>query len=538
MKPILSRSILMFLLSASAGSTSDLPVSVPNDPALEVRMMDLVLNGDKLADSKIAKENPKEFAHAKDLAEQVRTKLLEDTKDDTSFVDRLNQVRNRYALNMTGEQMLAVSTDGDREYRLKMLQAATHHKVSDEELAEMDEELFWAAIDEGEKERGREIAIDEESGALIEIDPEKREATVNIYDSGKKSGTMLDFVVPTLWAPEQSESQRPKAEDFQSDDLFLPLLTEDDESSSQAAETTGNDAQQEEASRPLSVPEPVEDDDFEPILLTEEDFEPLFASLNGFWNVDGELWHIKTSGPLDGDIKDSKERLQKRLDNINQDLKALADNPKKVYVWENRSTGDITYQKRFKRLDTDLWDYKSEQVDPEQAEKIEALEAEKKALSAKLGETPDDLSQDPSGFQTLAATGKAVQVRVVKAKQCPYEMDNAYFDGRNFSTEYIHKNICSMNPSLNRNIAQKLITENRPRNTQTIFRVTMDPRTEQLRLRGREWSRTVHHDTGGTKINSITGLENLRAKNGDKPLGDDDSYLKERAFGAADNEVL
>lgn len=501
--------VISCLTPMAAFATS--PAKIPNP--LEYKMIELMVKKDSLEKASETDRKLKEIARAKEIAKSA-LELTEnaETKSTNTYRDRVAAVTRNNQLALSGAQVTDLLIEGDKAKRLERIQKATKTKLGQEELERIDDDLFWATVGRGEDATGEDFDFDDGTGVSVRLDPETREGTVNVYDTGEESGLPLDVVLPTRW--KKVEESDPDSED---------LLTPKDSSYNVIDEVNA------------PPPEPEVDDSVPPSVMTKDDFQLTFDTIAGMWKVNSEIWHISVSDPLAGDVLNSKEDFEKRLASIEEELDEIGTG-RQVHVWENSNTGEKVTQKRFKRLKGEEWEYTGEEPDPESQAKIDELKGEKNLLLGRLGRTPEDQKLDPSGFNAVKATGRPVTIKVIKGEQCPFNYTSAYFDGRTLAAEYHHDKRCTLNVSFTETIKTKLLSGSYPRNIQAIMRVSNDPRRNLLVLKGKEWIRNVHHDRKGTKVNRVSGLFEKKSLTGEKPR--DDSYLTNREMGASDDTSL
>lgn len=335
------------------------------------------------------------------------------------------------------------------------------------------------------------------TGIQVTLDEITGLGTVNAYDSGDTSGLPLDIAVPTIISDDNEDLFNPPDEDLS-----------DNEDLVGSHESAGDNLPLE----PIKISKKVEPDPyFEPTIMTEQDFSASTGSLIGFWKVDDEIWHIGAGEREAVEILTSSRDMKTRIDEIEGEIRRLTKKGT-IHVWE-RASGPIekVRQQRFKRLDIDVWNYLGEEMDPEIQGAIDGLVEQRNALTAMLGKTPEDRKLDPSGFGAMQYQG-AQPIRILSVDgDCDYEMQSAFFDGRTLGAQARLDEICALNDALPHAIKQQLLAGAYPRTTLSMLRVTMDPRSRQLQLKGRYWSRDVRHDSAGTKINSVSELYDKRA---------------------------
>ena len=359
-------------------------------------------------------------------------------------------------------------------------------------------------------------ALDDQSnGVQFSYDPDTGLGTVNVYDQGDVDTPPLDLAVPVVTFDDE-------------DDLFFPATSPDNEADS---ENSPDQAQQE--------PQLQLDPDHEPSLLAEEDFQQILGSITGIWEISGgpgrpEIWMIEAGDAAATQVLANKRDIETRIDDLETEIRRLKKRGTE-YVWE-RASGPIEKirQKRFKRLDIDQWNYLGEEISTETQTQMDKHDAEILSLGKLMSRAPNDSILDESGFEQLKYQGsQKLDISVVKG-DCDWSMTEAYFDGRTLGAKTTYTKTCMMNTELPSAIKQGLLSYNAPKTH--MLRVTQDPRSQSIMMKGRDWHGRVHHSTDNVTINKVENLVNsnaLDAKALTPALKDD-----EEACGDGDCERL
>ncbi|GEM_PF-4286956 len=540
LSPILS---YLFLIPVADAEDYKGPVPTP----LERKMIEMVVVDEPLGESPKAGDHKAEIQRAQDIAGmalKLDTKKQADS-DGWNYENRLDNLRKRYDLTLTEEQMVNIVTDPDPQSRLKALREGSEG-LDEKALKSLDDDLFWASLDRGDKAEARDFVLDESFGVEVRVDPETRKGSVNVYDSGEKSGLPMDLVIPTVWKPVTKEIKPP--EEIKKD---IEKLKKAAEQAGQQTLPDAKSAADDDGDLFNPVPDspvtPVRDEDRAPVLLTETDFKLAFDTIDGFWKVgtfshviaglQEQVWHIKAGDLLGGDILNKKEDVEKRLKEIDQAIDALKQGGIS-YIWENTSTGEKVYQKRFKRIKGDEWEYLGEGEDGEAKTKIEELEDEKKILQARLNRTPEDRKLDTSGFERLAASPKAKVLTVrVLGSACPHVKRKAYFDGRTLGVHHKGKKICLYNPDLPDSVRSYVIASSKDKGHTVMMRVSTDPASGNMTFRGAEWGYKTSYDSRSYEVKEISGPFRYGRVGSQRP-SEDENVLEGTAQGADERAAL
>lgn len=187
-----------------------------------------------------------------------------------------------------------------------------------------------------------------------------------------------------------------------------------------------------------------------PQIATEDILDARRSSILGEWSVDNiGMLVITAADEESGDVARDPSAVTASVDAKRRQLEKLKSD--KYHLWRNTATGAEERQDKFKRLG-DEWTYVGEiPKDPDQIQKIAALEADIAALE-KEGRTgqPPAVALDPIGFEAVKSYHKARALTVefrMKA-DCVFTMDEAYFDGRTLAARTTQTQTCSMGDHL------------------------------------------------------------------------------------------
>jgi hypothetical protein len=459
-----------------------------------------------------AGERAAELSRAAEIASRALD--LQPTLTDADMLEnQMERAVGRYGVALRGASFTNLVTEPDPERRYKMIQAATSGTRTPEELREIDDDLFWSSIGDPDEEAAIvALLLGDGSGVEVEFDPETRKGLINIFDKGDESGIPLDLVVPTSW--ERVETS--------------------------ADSNTGGNTSSQAARQSQGLPVPILDPETAPVVMGAADFAVTVSLILGFWDVNDERWHITTGSMTDdpvlaGDILDSVEDMNTRLDQLaarEDELKAQGET---IHAWQNIGTQAVVEQTRYRRLDTEIYEYLGQRPNIEIANALGNIASERDILLRRLQNPVEDQTLDPSGAAAVAARGDQLRITVPVGAQCPYVFESAFFDGRTLTANFVHNQTCTMNPDLPPTIKSKLISENHPRDGVNILRVSTNPWRETIVLKGRTWGRRVHHDTDGSTINRITEMEDESALRGERIL---EAVLTLRSQGATDDTRL
>jgi len=346
------------------------------------------------------------------------------------------------------------------------------------------------------------------AGVDVQIDPDTGLGSVTVYDNGTLNGLPLSITLPVE-----------PAGDFDDDDLFTPPPLQASELDKLPIPSYESDDLFNDLTR-QPVPQPTQntrknikdfqvDRDYTPIIMTQKEFDEFTGSIDGYWQVREEIWHIEVGEPEHGQVLRDKKDIETQLENVEDQLRRI-QKTSKVFMWRNIENPDeVVKQKRFKGLDIEEWEWLGEKTDPDQIPVIEKLQRDVKTLNAMLSRTPGETSFDPAGFESMSAKGaRSIKISSVEG-DCTYTMTRAYFDGRTLGAETSLDKLCALNKALPEAIKQQLLAGGYPRNVISMLGVNNTPRTGELTMTGRLWSRQVHHDHAGTTINKVSGLLDL-----------------------------
>lgn len=339
-----------------------------------------------------------------------------------------------------------------------------------------------------------------DSGITITIDPKTGWGIINGYDSGFGGNRQFDIAVPTILLNE------PKDETA----TAIEQTGKSQDNSASAGRSLEADNTETKTGQFRVAPDP----EVAPTLLTAEDFNLSLGYIDGFWQVGPEIWHIVVDDFQSAEALNSKADIQQRLESIEDQLAEMKFNTK-VYTWRRfDDQQEVINQTKYKRLDIEIWEYLGENTAPDIVPKINTLELELATLNDRLAESPADKQLDPTGFEAMAFQGAhPVQITAIEG-DCSYKMSQAYFDGRTLGAKHLHNQRCTLNKVLPETIKSQLLSDGHPKDSISVLRVTKDPRSGDFVLKGQRWSRKVHHDIAGTKINRISGLQNLKSLTG------------------------
>ncbi|MFK7844275.1 MAG: hypothetical protein AB8G77_03165 [Rhodothermales bacterium] len=334
-----------------------------------------------------------------------------------------------------------------------------------------------------------------ETGVSVALDPTTGEGWVNVFDRSGQDRLPLDITIPTVTDFDNSEF------DYD-DDIF-------------AGEANNIEVLEETPrNKKTAVVIPKADPDYEPIILTKDDFSKIVGQIDGFWKVGDETWHIQVGETKAGDVLASRAEVFDRLDLVKEELRKT-ERSSKIHIWTNlKDPTEIVRQKRFKRLDIEEWNYDGAQIPKDRQEQIDSLKKQADALTAMSSKNPEDKSLDPAGFGALPYQGgHSVEISSISG-DCTYSMTSAYFDGRTLGAEVSLDKLCELNEVFPDTIKSLLLSGGYDRTVLTMLRVTKEPRSGELIMKGRFWTRFVSHDSAGTEIKSVSEQRDEKAVTG------------------------
>ncbi|WP_421855975.1 hypothetical protein [Oricola sp.] len=350
-------------------------------------------------------------------------------------------------------------------------------------------------------------------GLTIITEPDGSDAVINVFDKGGMNQPSFEVAVPVHVPPEPPEVPAFNDED----DLFLPPESADEGKGDTAGGEQAFD-DEDDLFAPQDTPQTAgkkqddalafeRDTDTDISILDEDDLTKNLGQLEGFWKVsNGEVWHITVSDDKAGQVLRARGDVHDRMDEL-RDLKTRLTRSSRVYVWQKiDNPEEKTRHGRIKGLDPEVWEYVGEEMDVAAQESIKRIDEELDTLETLLTKQPEMRALTPGGYQLLRAEG-ANKVNIwVADSGCDYEINDAFFDGHTLGAKTDLHQRCMFNDALPDTIKGQLQSGGYPTDVLAMMTASLDPRTELLRLSGRDWTRYVHHDMAGTKINRVTGL--------------------------------
>ena len=476
---------------------------------------------------------PNEIARSGEIIEEIlsetKRKVAPEIEDQSRTI---SNVRSQYGLQLSSDRLGALLVDADKGQRLAALQEATAETLTSEQLAEIDDELFWASFDPDRGDASQDFETKDGSKLRISTDPDTRDTTVEIVAEETEEGLPFKLALPTRWVVATEE---PNLADDTGEDLMTVSDPVDKETEQEAQNT---DDWGDDIFADVPIPQPVADKNHKPKILTPDMAANTLLQLNGLWTMGGfrfqeeATWFVTADIGTSNLIRPSKDQAQRDIDRLRGELSALREGGGTAFVWRNRETGEELSQERYKRLDIDTYEYLGEQSP---GEELAELEQQIQYAEQRLKDGLDRINTTVAGFEQLSEQAGPIRVRVMGP--CGGIMDAAWFDGLNLGVRNTWSRRCDMNPSLPEAVKSQLIG-----NIQTpwtaMFDIIPDPRSNLLIMRGNSWGGRVHYNQSSLKVTNQTGPHYYSAPWGERPIEDENTLLSDTAMGAEDNEAL